>query len=146
MEQGVDGIIAVCAGAGGHAGPLSPFALVKEIRREFDGVVMGWVVEFKLDETDLFHSDRIDQPFAWSGTQNPAMDRLLDELSTTIDREEAKALWAEYQGEVVQEQPYTFFYFPDRLDGVSTRLKGVEMDARGEWLNIRQWYLDPASR
>jgi nitronate monooxygenase len=29
MEQGVDGIIAVCAGAGGHAGPLSPFALVK---------------------------------------------------------------------------------------------------------------------
>jgi nitronate monooxygenase len=40
MEQGVDGIIAVCAGAGGHAGPLSPFALVKEIRREFDGVVI----------------------------------------------------------------------------------------------------------
>jgi nitronate monooxygenase len=40
IEQGVDGIIAVCAGAGGHAGPLSPFALVKEIRREFDGVVI----------------------------------------------------------------------------------------------------------
>ena len=40
MEQGVDGIIAVCAGAGGHAGTLSPFALVKEIRREFDGVVI----------------------------------------------------------------------------------------------------------
>jgi len=31
-EQGVDGIIAVAAGAGGHAGTLSPFALVKEIR------------------------------------------------------------------------------------------------------------------
>jgi nitronate monooxygenase len=40
IEQGVDGIIAVCAGAGGHAGPLSPFALVKEIRREYDGVVI----------------------------------------------------------------------------------------------------------
>ncbi|HSM30429.1 MAG TPA: nitronate monooxygenase family protein [Woeseiaceae bacterium] len=40
MEQGVDGIIAVCAGAGGHAGPLSPFALVKEIRRGFDGVII----------------------------------------------------------------------------------------------------------
>ena len=40
MAQGVDGIIAVCAGAGGHAGPLSPFALVKEIRREFDGAVI----------------------------------------------------------------------------------------------------------
>lgn len=40
MQQGVDGIIAVCAGAGGHAGPLSPFALLKEIRREFDGVLI----------------------------------------------------------------------------------------------------------
>jgi nitronate monooxygenase len=39
-EQGVDGIIAVTAGAGGHAGPLSPFALVKEIRREFDGAII----------------------------------------------------------------------------------------------------------
>ena len=40
IEQGVDGVIAVCAGAGGHAGALSPFALVKEIRREFDGTVI----------------------------------------------------------------------------------------------------------
>ena len=40
IEQGVDGVIAVCAGAGGHAGALSPFALVKEIREEFDGAVI----------------------------------------------------------------------------------------------------------
>ncbi len=40
ISQGVDGIIAVCAGAGGHAGPLSPFALVKEIRKEFDGALI----------------------------------------------------------------------------------------------------------
>ncbi|MCH8117666.1 MAG: nitronate monooxygenase [Proteobacteria bacterium] len=40
IEQGVDGIIAVCAGAGGHAGMLSPFALIKEIRREFDGAII----------------------------------------------------------------------------------------------------------
>ncbi|MEJ2604255.1 MAG: nitronate monooxygenase family protein [Gammaproteobacteria bacterium] len=39
-SQGVDGIIAVCAGAGGHAGMLSPFALVKEIRDFFDGAVI----------------------------------------------------------------------------------------------------------
>ncbi|HMD72563.1 MAG TPA: nitronate monooxygenase family protein [Steroidobacteraceae bacterium] len=38
--QGVDGIIAVCNGAGGHAGVLSPFALVKEIRAIFDGTII----------------------------------------------------------------------------------------------------------
>jgi nitronate monooxygenase len=40
IAQGVDGIIAVCAGAGGHTGALSPFALVKEIRKEFDGTII----------------------------------------------------------------------------------------------------------
>jgi nitronate monooxygenase len=37
IEKGADGVIAVAAGAGGHAGTLSPFALVQEIRRWFDG-------------------------------------------------------------------------------------------------------------
>ena len=37
IEKGADGLIAVAAGAGGHAGTLSPFALVAEIRRWFDG-------------------------------------------------------------------------------------------------------------
>jgi nitronate monooxygenase len=37
LKAGVDGLIAVCAGAGGHAGTLSPFALVSEIRAFFDG-------------------------------------------------------------------------------------------------------------
>ena len=40
IEKGADGLIAVAAGAGGHAGPLSPFALVQEIRDWFDGPLL----------------------------------------------------------------------------------------------------------
>ena len=40
LEKGADGLIAVCAGAGGHAGALSPFALVQEIREFFDGPLL----------------------------------------------------------------------------------------------------------
>lgn len=114
--------------------------------RDFDGVVMGWVTEFKLDDTDLFHSERTDQPYAWSGTQNPEIDRLLDTLALTVDREEAIPLWAEYQRVLGEEQPYTFFYFPDRLDAVNRRVENVVMDQRGEWVSIRDWYIDPDSR
>ncbi len=39
-EQGVDGLILVCAGAGGHAGALSPFALVREVKSWFDGTIL----------------------------------------------------------------------------------------------------------
>ncbi|MFJ3370562.1 NAD(P)H-dependent flavin oxidoreductase [Pseudomonas sp. NPDC086251] len=37
---GVDGLVAVCSGAGGHGGHLNPFALVNEIRRFFDGTLL----------------------------------------------------------------------------------------------------------
>ncbi|MGE8637846.1 MAG: NAD(P)H-dependent flavin oxidoreductase [Achromobacter sp.] len=40
IRAGVDGLILVCAGAGGHAGTLSPFALVGEVRRLFDGLLL----------------------------------------------------------------------------------------------------------
>jgi nitronate monooxygenase len=40
IDKGADGLIAVCAGAGGHAGMLSPFALVDEIRAWFDGPLL----------------------------------------------------------------------------------------------------------
>jgi nitronate monooxygenase len=39
LEAGVDGLILVAAGAGGHAGMLSPFALVSEVRRFWDGPI-----------------------------------------------------------------------------------------------------------
>lgn len=39
IEMGVDGLILVCAGAGGHAGTMSPFALVTEVRKFWDGPI-----------------------------------------------------------------------------------------------------------
>ncbi|GAA4762975.1 nitronate monooxygenase family protein [Stakelama sediminis] len=40
VEKGADGLILVCAGAGGHAGRLSPFALTQEVRAWFDGPIV----------------------------------------------------------------------------------------------------------
>lgn len=40
IRKGADGLIAVAAGAGGHAGTLSPFALIQEIREWFDGPLL----------------------------------------------------------------------------------------------------------
>jgi nitronate monooxygenase len=40
IEKGADGLIAVAAGAGGHASQLSPFAMISELRRWFDGPLL----------------------------------------------------------------------------------------------------------
>lgn len=72
MAQNVDGIIAVCAGAGGHAGPVSPFALVKEIRREFDGAVIlsGCITT----GGDIVAAQAMGADLAYSGTRFIATD------------------------------------------------------------------------
>ena len=72
IGQGVDGIIAVCAGAGGHAGPLSPFALVKEIRKEFDGTVIlsGSITS----GMDVLAARAMGADLAYSGTRFIASD------------------------------------------------------------------------
>lgn len=72
IAQGVDGIIAVCAGAGGHAGPISPFALVKEIRREFDGVIIlsGCITT----GADIVAALAMGADLAYSGTRFIATD------------------------------------------------------------------------
>ncbi len=67
IEQGVDGLIAVCAGAGGHAGPLSPFALIGEIRKEFDGclILSGCISR----GDDVLAATAMGADLAYSGTR-----------------------------------------------------------------------------
>jgi peptide/nickel transport system substrate-binding protein len=126
-----------------------PGVLTQEIfgpSRDFDGFVFSWMQDFRLDDSDLFHSDRMDGQFAMAGTDNPEIDRLLDTLQLVTDRERARPLWNEYQRLLVQEQPYTFFFFMDRVAGIRDRMKGVVMDVRGEWPTVREWWIDPAMR
>jgi len=114
--------------------------------RNFDGVVMGWVTELKVDDHDLFHSSKVEQPFQWAGMEDGELDMLLDTLQLLVDREEAIPFWHRYQERLVELQPYTYFFFPRRLAGVSSRLRGVEMDVRGEWVTVADWWIPEEDR
>jgi len=109
--------------------------------RDFDGVVIGWVTEFKIDDHDLFHSEAANQPFGWSGTRDPELDRLIDTLQMVVEREEALPLWRDFQHRLIEVQPYTYLYHLERLAGLNRRLQDVELDARGEWINIKDWWI-----
>src|SRR5438045_1487206 len=75
VEKGADGIIAVAAGAGGHAGRWSPFALVQEIRQWFDGPLIlsgaiasgGAVLAAEAAGADLAY---VGSPFIATGEAN----------------------------------------------------------------------------
>ncbi len=114
--------------------------------RDYDTFILVWTVEFRLDDTDLFHSRSLQGGLAFSGTDNPEIDRLIDILGTIDDRAEALPIWREYQEAVAEESPYQFLYFPERIMGLSDRVHGIEADPRGEWMNLKEWWIDPAAR
>jgi len=67
LEAGVDGLVLVCAGAGGHAGALSPFALVREVRRFFDGpIALSGAIT---DGAGILAAEAIGADFAYIGTR-----------------------------------------------------------------------------
>lgn len=67
LEAGVDGLILVCAGAGGHAGALSPFALLSEVRRFFNGpVVLAGAIS---DGRAVMAAEVMGADFAYMGTR-----------------------------------------------------------------------------
>ncbi|HSG07426.1 MAG TPA: ABC transporter substrate-binding protein [Longimicrobiales bacterium] len=113
--------------------------------RDFDGVGLAWVGEFRVDDTGLFHSSGVDAPYGFSGTRNAELDRLIDTLALVQDPDQARPLWARYEEELRDEQPFTFFYFTDRLMGVRDRVQGLRLDPRGEWVNVKDWWLDRGS-
>lgn len=67
LEAGVDGLILVCAGAGGHAGTLSPFALLREVRARFDGpIILSGAIT---SGADILAALAMGADFAYMGTR-----------------------------------------------------------------------------
>lgn len=115
-------------------------------RRDFDAVLIAWVTEFRIDDTDLFSCEKMDSPYQWVSYCNPETDRLLDTLPRIVDHEASRPMWQRYQRRIAQDQPYTILYFTTRLEGVHERLRNVDPDARGDWVGVDRWYLLPTMR
>jgi peptide/nickel transport system substrate-binding protein len=114
--------------------------------RRFDAFVLGWQADFRLDDRILFACSQIDGPFQWASYCNPRVDEILDQVTHIEDRSKALPLWHEYQEIMQWEQPYTFLYYEVRPNGVRDRVRDVEMDIRGLFINVREWWIAPDDR
>ncbi len=108
IEAGVDGLILVCAGAGGHAGTLNPFAFISEIREIFDGIILlaGCISTGK----DILASQVLGADYAYMGTR-------------FIATEEASAS-DEYKKMVVDSKANDVIYTPEFTGVNATFLRG----------------------
>ncbi|MGQ0560689.1 MAG: ABC transporter substrate-binding protein [Gemmatimonadota bacterium] len=109
--------------------------------RKFQAVLMGWQTDFRLVVYDNFHSSSIDNPFQFASYRNAEVDTLLDKLQTTTSRAAARPLWQRLQTIIRDEQPWTFLYSYSTLYAARERLKGLDMDMRGPFVNLTEWWV-----
>jgi peptide/nickel transport system substrate-binding protein len=110
-------------------------------RRNFEAIIMGWESDFRINLRDTFHSDAYDGQFQIASYRNPRVDLLIDSVSRSLHRADAKPIYAELQRILRDEQPWTFLYYYPDLVLVRDRLQGVEMDIRGAFTSITRWYV-----
>lgn len=114
--------------------------------RDFDAVFTNWVIDnFQVASSpfSLFHSSQadIERSGNRSSVRDPELDRLIASGAAATDEDEQRRIWRAFTERLQQEQPVTFMFWIEELAASSTRLQGVEMDPRGEFMTIREWSL-----
>jgi peptide/nickel transport system substrate-binding protein len=114
--------------------------------RNFDGVLLAWQADFRVNLGDLFHSGRTGGLYQFAGYANPEVDALIEQTSLQPDRRESEPLLRRLQLILREEQPWTFLYYYPDLYLARERLRGVEMDVRGVFINVGEWWIPAAQQ
>lgn len=113
--------------------------------RTFDAAQLAFSSDFRLAFRDSFHSDHVDGDLQLAGYVNPRADSLIEALERTIDRDDALPLYAEFQRLIRDEQPWTIIYYYPELFVINERVRNVDMDIRGAFTSLADWWLEDAA-
>ncbi len=109
--------------------------------RNYDAAYLQMSTDLVLNFHDAFHSSTLDNPFHATAYANPEVDRILDEVMVTKDRQRATELWRRFQRIMRDDAPMTMTWWSPDLIVVRERLRGVQMDVRGALLTLPRWYV-----
>ncbi len=107
----------------------------------YDAALSGLAAETLPFQLIIWGSDFENRPFNSSAFQHEALDKVISRLSTPLPESESIALWKEYQKILHDEQPRTFLYYFDELEGFSKRVKNVEVNLLSTLYNAYEWKL-----
>ena len=116
------------------------------LAHDFDATISGWLIDTSLDVSYAFHTDWIDSGLNLGQYTNPALDRLLDEAGTQVEREAFHERLLRVQEILHEEQPYTLLWEPIKLNAVDRRVRGVRSNAQTSYFDLDQWWIaaDPS--
>jgi TonB family protein len=114
------------------------------LNKEFDGFVMGWSVDEKIDPAIYWNSEETKGIFNFVSYRNQTVDSLMEVGVAMINRKKAKEIWSEFQRTVYNDQPYTFLIVADDISAYYKRVKGVQDNL--SLTNAYTYYIPEAER
>jgi peptide/nickel transport system substrate-binding protein len=115
--------------------------MTRQTEKEYEAVLGGWGVNLNPDITPLFAKGAQLNIVSYEDSVGQRLMRQAKEQPTP---ETANPLWRAAAERIVQEQPYTWLYFYDQVNGVSDRLRGIHIDTFGAYQNAWEWWIPRA--
>jgi peptide/nickel transport system substrate-binding protein len=110
----------------------------------FEAMIFGWGMPTTLDLRYAFHSSEIGGGSNFGGYSNPEVDRGIEEIEKLPEIAEAEPILHRLQQIIHQDQPMTFLWQSQRVNGVDRRLHGLDENLLATTWSLRHWWLEPA--
>jgi len=116
--------------------------LQKLNEKEFDAVISGWAMSWKVDPFQLWHGSQADVPHSSNhcAYRNPELDKLIDELRVTMDEKKQIELYHKIHRILFDDQPCAFLFADKATAGRDSRLENVKFYKIRPCMDGREWY------
>ena len=105
----------------------------------YDAALSGMAAETLPFQLIIWGSNFAERPFNSSAFQHQELDTIIAALSNPQPNEQRLALWKRYQRILHHEQPRTFLYYYDELEGFSNRIQNANVNLISTLYNVYEW-------
>jgi len=107
----------------------------------YDAALSGMAAETLPFQLIIWGSNFAERPFNSAAFQHQELDTIIAGLSNPHSSERSVALWKQFQKIVHDEQPRTFLYYYDELEGFSSRIQNADVNMISTLYNVYDWGL-----
>lgn len=118
--------------------------------RKYEALLFGQVIQSETDLYAFWHSSqRLDPGLNVALYTSARVDKILEDIFSTANREELGEKYAEFESEIKKDTPAVFLYSPSFIYVVDPRVKGISLDRisspSARFANIYAWYIETDS-
>jgi peptide/nickel transport system substrate-binding protein len=110
----------------------------RTFEKNFEAAVGNWGIGLSPDISELWGKD---VKYNYVSYENPRVTQLFQQALSQPTEEAAVPYWKAAAEQIAQDQPYTFLYYFDQVDGVNERLRGMKVDTYGAYQNTWEWWI-----